>query len=93
MMALMSIKNKLDIDLIFFEKGHTQNIKNSVHSVIERGKKGVPPLQCLTLMENVSRAKPYKVTSMTQNDFLNFQMRLDRVFDPIITNNTFDSSD
>ena len=67
-LAIMSVKSKLPIiDLIFFEKRHTQNIGDSAHSVIERGKKGVNihrPWQWVMLIEKSCRSNPYKLTSM-----------------------------
>ena len=89
----MSVKSKLPIiDLIFFEKRHTQNIGDSAHSVIERGKKGVNihhPWQWVMLIEKSCRSSPYKLTSMEQSDFFNYQTSINGVFDQLISKKTF----
>ena len=93
MLAIMIVKSKLPIiDLIFFEKGHNQNINESVHSLIERVKKGVNihPWQWVMLIEKSCRSNPYKVTSMEQSDFFNYQTLINGVFDHLISKNTFD---
>ena len=94
MLAITSVKSKLSIiDLIFFEKGHTQNINDSKHSVIERAKKDVNihhPWQWVTLIEKSCRSNPYKVTSMEQSDFFNYHTSINGVFDQVISKKTFD---
>ena len=79
------------INLVFLEKGHSQNINDSAHSVIERAKKGVTihhPHQWTTLIETACRKNPYKVKLMSQNKIFNFKTDLGGVFEPLIKDKT-----
>ena len=81
----------MSINLILLEKGHTQNVNDSAHSVIARAKKGVNihhPSQWVTLIEAASTKNPQKIKLMTQNEFFNFKTDLGRVFDPLIKDKT-----
>ena len=60
--VIQKFKNIKSIHLSFLERGHTQNENDSVHSVIERSKKGVSiyhPYQWTTLIENACKSRPY----------------------------------
>jgi hypothetical protein len=70
-------KYSVSITHRYFEKGHTQNEGDSMHSVIERAKKNKTiyvPDQIYFLAENAKTAgKPYNVKIMEQDDFYDFK--------------------
>ena len=75
MLTHMANKMKITINLVYLEKGHTQNINDAAHSVIDRAKKGVNihhTSQWITLIEKASRKNLYKVIPMGLKDFFDF---------------------
>ena len=79
MLSIAANEKNVTINLVFLEKGHTPNINNSAHSVIERAKKGVNihhPHQWTTLIETAYRKNPYKVKLMSQKKMFNFKTDL-----------------
>ena len=87
MLSIAANERNVTINLVFLEKGHTQNINDSAHSVIEKAKKGVNihhPRQWTTLIETACRKNPYKVKMMSQNEIFNFKTDLGGVFEPLI---------
>ena len=91
MLSIAAMERNMAINLIFLEKGHTQNVNDSPHSVMERAKMGVNihhPSHWVTLIETVSRKNPYRVKLMTQNEFFNFKTDIGGVFDPLIKDKT-----
>ena len=65
--SIAAKENNLTINLIFMEKGHTQNINNSVHLTIEKAKKGINihhSHQWITLIETASCSQSNLVTLM-----------------------------
>ena len=75
--AIVNIPNPECIDLIFLEKGHTQNINDSVDACIEKAKKGINihhPYQWETLMQMSCKSKPYPVKYLIQENMLNFNV-------------------
>jgi hypothetical protein len=61
----------------FFERGHSQNEGDHVHSVIERSTKAVDifePQQWKFAVKMAKRTEPkYKVVNLTNDRFLNFK--------------------
>ena len=91
MLSIAANEKNVRINLVFLEKGHTQNINDSVNSVIERVKKGVNiyhPHQWTTLIETACRKNPYKVKLMLQNEMFNFKTDLGGVLEPLIKDKT-----
>ena len=90
-----AIEREIKINLVFLEKGHTQNVNDTVHSVIEGAKNGVNihhPHQWVTLIETACRKNPYKVYLMSQEEIFNFKTNLAGVFDLLIKNKILDKS-
>ena len=95
MLSIAATEQKIKINLIFLEKGHTQNINDTAHSVIEKAKSGVNihhPHQWITLIESACRKKPYNVFPMCQDEFFNFKTELSGVFYPLISKKTQDKN-
>lgn len=91
MLTLMANKRNITVNLVYLEKGHTQNINDTAHSVIDRAKSGVNihhPSQWNTLIEKASRKNPYKVVPMGLTDFFNFQTDLAGVYNPLLKDST-----
>lgn len=91
MLTHMANKMKITINLVYLEKGHTQNINDAAHSVIDRAKKGVNihhTSQWITLIEKASRKNPYKVIPMGLKDFFDFQTDLGGVYTQLIKDST-----
>ena len=91
MMALTVIKtlNLHEIELIFLEKGHTQNANDTIHSVIENAKKGIEvlhPVQWLSVLQMACKASPYTVRMMEQEDMLDYKTSLGSMFVPLVKN-------
>ena len=75
----INLNNLKAAELIFLEKGHTQNCNDSVHSSIEKAKKGINvyhPFQWETLVQTACKSTPYLVKSMSQEDFYEFSSTL-----------------
>lgn len=68
---------KVKITHRFLERGHTQNEGDSMHACIENSKKGKTiyvPVQWITLVRCAKvTGKPYLVTEVSNEDFLNFK--------------------
>ena len=95
MLAIAATERKIKVNLVFLEKGHTQNINDTAHSVIEKAKKGVNihhPHQWITLIETACRKNPYKVNMMSQEDFFNYKTELGGVFHQLIKEKTADKT-
>ena len=89
MLSIAATEQKIKINLVFLEKGHTQNINDTAHSIIEKAKSGVNnihhPHQWITLIETACRKKPYNVFSMSHKEIFNFKTELGGVFYPLIS--------
>ena len=75
-LSTMIIENLDEVELVFLEKGHTQNANDTMHSLIENAKKGKElyhPCQYETLLQFASPNKPYHVTVMTRDDFFDYK--------------------
>lgn len=60
------------IEIKFLESGHTQMEVDSMHSVIEREKKGrtiYSPTEWGTVVRGARRKHPYKVNELNHSDF------------------------
>ena len=92
MLSIAATEQKIKINLVFLEKGHTQNINDTAHSIIEKAKSGVNniqhPHQWITLIETACRKKPYNVFSMSHKEIFNFKTELGGVFYPLISKKT-----
>ena len=60
-MVVLQFQDIQSMKLFFLDHGHMQNENDSIHSVIERNKKGVSiyhPYQWITLIEGACKSKP-----------------------------------
>lgn len=80
--AQIAKKFQINVNHIYLEKGHTQNEGDSVHSVIERAKKGKKifvPSQWYSLIHCAKRTgNPYNVIEMEQRNFYNFRTIMEK---------------
>ena len=86
-MAVRAFHNLKSIVLMFLERGHTQNENDSVHSAIERSKKGITinhPYQWVSLILGACKSLPYTVKEMEQEEVLNFETELDGSYNLLI---------
>ena len=91
MLSVLTINtnNLTTVELIFLEKGHTQNENDSIHSCIERAKKGINiyhPYQWETLIQSACKSQPYNLKCLTQDDFFDFSMPLDGTYSFMMQN-------
>lgn len=85
--ALRKFENIKSLQLVFLERGHTQNENDSVHSTIETSKKGISifhPFQWITLVEASCKTAPYIIEYMETESFLNFQTTMGGEYDFLI---------
>ena len=81
-LAVRKFKKLKSVQLVFLERGHTQN-NNSIHSTIEKSKKEITifhPFQWVTLIQGACKARPYIVETMDTHDFLSFETSLDEEY-------------
>ena len=79
-LAVRKFKNLKSIQLVFLERGHMQNENDSIHSTIEKSKKGITifhPCQWVTLVQWACKTRPYIAETMDTDDFLYFETSLD----------------
>ena len=75
-LAVRKFKNLKSIQLVFLERGHTQDENDSIHSTIEKSEKGIRifhPFQWVTLVQGACKISPYIVETMDTDDFLSFE--------------------
>ena len=94
-MSLLTIKiQKLkEIQLIFLEKGYTQNANDSMHSTIEQAKRRIKifhPYQWKAVVQLACKSNPYNVKVMCQDEFLDFTTPLGTDFSNIINKKLID---
>lgn len=75
-----------EIQLIFVEKGHTQNANDSIHSTNERAKKGniFNSYQWGVVMQFACKSKQYNVKVMNQGEICIFTLQLGSVYSNLI---------
>lgn len=74
-----SVQNISSIELKFLESGHTQMEVDSMHSVIEKEKKGrtvFSPNEWVTLVRNARRKNPYHVKELKFTDFFDVKVNI-----------------
>ena len=72
-----------EIQLIFLEKGHTQNANHSMHCTIEQARRGIyifHSYQWDVVMQLACKSNPYDVKVMSQDEFLDFITPLGTAF-------------
>ena len=73
-LAVRKFKNIKSIQLVFLERGHTQNENNLIHSNIEKSKKGITifhPFQWVTLVQGACKTRPYIVETTLRETVYN----------------------
>ena len=91
MLSLFTIKTGISTHLIFLEKGHTQNCNDTMHSNIEKAKKGIEidhPEQWIGVMQMACKKQPYSVRKMNREDVRNYKTPLGGMYDQLIDNKT-----
>ena len=76
LLAVMKFKNIKLIQLVFLERGNTQNENDSIHSTIEKGKKGITifhPFQWVALVQGARKTRNYIVETMGTDNILSFE--------------------
>nr|CAH7746664.1 unnamed protein product [Callosobruchus chinensis] len=76
MYNFLAQKHNIVIRHTFLEKGHTQTEGDSMHSVVERASRHVPiytPDQWYTLVRTAKKNKPFEVTEMDKEDFIDLK--------------------
>ena len=53
MLSIAATEQKIKINLVFLEKGHTQNTNDTAHSIIEKAKSGVKQHSPPSSMDNL----------------------------------------
>ena len=86
-LAVRKFKNLKSLQLVFLERRQTQSENNSIHSAIEKSKKGITifePFQWVTkgIVETLSNI----VETMDTDDFLSFETSLDGEYAILVKN-------
>ena len=83
------MQNLDSVELIFLEKGHTQNSNDNIHSRIEQAKKGIEihhPHQWHTIIQMACKSKPYTVKLMETDNFLDWNAALNEQYTQMMKN-------
>ena len=88
-LAVRKFKNLKSIELVFLERGHTQNENDSIHSTIEKSKKtnrNISPFPAVTLVQGACKRRPCIVGTTDTDDFLSFETSLNGEYAILIKN-------
>ena len=78
-LTVRKFKNLKSIELVFLERGHTQNENDSIHSTIEKSKKtnrNISPFPAVTLVQEACKRRPCIFGTTDIDDFLSFETSL-----------------